>query len=181
MTAGPSLPQKVLAVDRALSDIPHAFGGALSLAYYAEPRATVDIDVNVFVPPQEPELAFEPLRRLGVDVTPDDVDRVIRDGQTRVFWGGTPLDMFFAYDDFHYAARAGVRRVEFADSTIPILSAEHLIVCKVIFDRPKDWVDIDAILDAGTSVDAAEILRWVTRVVGDEDHRFLRIVAILTG
>ena len=28
---------------------PHAFGGALALAYYAEPAATIDIDLNVFV------------------------------------------------------------------------------------------------------------------------------------
>ena len=26
------------------------FGGALALAYYAEPRGTLDVDVNVFVP-----------------------------------------------------------------------------------------------------------------------------------
>jgi hypothetical protein len=45
-----SLPEKVVAIDRALDDVPHAFGGALALAYYAEPRATVDIDLNVFVP-----------------------------------------------------------------------------------------------------------------------------------
>lgn len=33
------------------SDTPHAFGGALGLAFHvAEPRATRDIDVNVFVP-----------------------------------------------------------------------------------------------------------------------------------
>jgi len=44
----PSLPEKVVAIDSALTGLPHAFGGALALAYYAEPRATVDIDVNVF-------------------------------------------------------------------------------------------------------------------------------------
>src|SRR5659263_502227 len=40
----PSLPDKVVALDRALDDasIDHAFGGALALAYYAEPRSTVD-------------------------------------------------------------------------------------------------------------------------------------------
>lgn len=69
---------------------PHAFGGALSLAYYAEPRATSDIDVNVLVSQHTSELAFEPLHQLGVDVIPDDIARVSRHGQTRVFWDGTP-------------------------------------------------------------------------------------------
>ena len=40
----------MLAIDAALAKIPHAFGGALALAYYAEPRATIDIDLNLFIP-----------------------------------------------------------------------------------------------------------------------------------
>jgi hypothetical protein len=45
------LDEKVLAIHRALARarIPHAFGGALALAYYATPRGTIDIGVNVFV------------------------------------------------------------------------------------------------------------------------------------
>ena len=44
--------EKIVAIERALVDaaIPHAFGGANALAYYATPRATADIDLNVFVP-----------------------------------------------------------------------------------------------------------------------------------
>ena len=77
--------------------------------------------------------------------------------------------------------RASARRsVPFADETISILAPEHLIVCKVVFNRPKDWIDIDAILVGGTDVDVAEVLRWVGRIAGDEDRRFNRITAVLT-
>ena len=40
----------IVAVHEHLSaaKVRHAFGGALALAYVAEPRGTVDIDVNVF-------------------------------------------------------------------------------------------------------------------------------------
>jgi hypothetical protein len=31
---------------------------------------------------------------------------------------------------------------------IPILSPEHLIVCKVVFDRPKDWLDVEEMIAA---------------------------------
>ena len=53
-THEPSLPDKVIAVHEALrkAKLPHAIGGALALAYYAEPRATIDIDLNVFVSPE---------------------------------------------------------------------------------------------------------------------------------
>jgi hypothetical protein len=37
------------ALDRA--NVPYAIGGAIALAYHAPPRATVDVDLNVFVPP----------------------------------------------------------------------------------------------------------------------------------
>lgn len=50
---GPSLAGKLLAIHHALDrgGIPHAFGGAIALAYLIEePRATKDINVNVFSP-----------------------------------------------------------------------------------------------------------------------------------
>lgn len=181
LPATPSLPDKIVALDEALDAVPHAFGGALALAYYADPRATVDIDINVFVPTVDPDPVLGPLRLLGADLSVD-VDVVIgRDGQVRIGWLGTPIDLFFSYDPFHDAARDARRRVSFAAGTIPILSAEHLTVCKVVFDRGKDWVDIDAMIDAGTVLDAAEVVRWVGRIAGDTDPRYTRIVARLTS
>lgn len=97
-----------------------------------------------------------------------------------MLWDETPVDLFFAYDRFHDAAAASRQVVPFADSTIPILAAEHLIVCKVVFNRAKHWVDIESMLALGTIPDAAEVLRWVGRIAGDEDPRFDRIAAILT-
>ena len=175
-----SLAEKVVAIHDALADIPHAFGGALALAYYAEPRATVDIDVNVFVPVDRMEEVASPLRGLGVDVDAPQVDETIqRDGQARAWWGRTPVDLFFAYDPFHGAAARDRRVVPFAETQIPILAAAHLTVCKVVFDRAKDWVDIDAMVEHGTVLDVGEVLRWVGRLVGDDDRRYDRIAAVL--
>jgi hypothetical protein len=171
----------VLAIDAALSAVPHAFGGALALAYYAEPRATIDIDVNVFVPVDRFSDVAGPLDKLGAAASKPSVAALVqRDGQARVMWDATPVDLFFSYDPFHDAAEAARKFVPFGDTTIPILAAEHLIVCKAVFNRPKDWVDIDAMLVGGTDIDVAEVLRWVARIAGDEDPRYKRIVAVLT-
>jgi len=175
-----TLPEKIIALDNALQAIPHAFGGALALAYYAEPRATVDIDINVFVREDDAEVVLVPLRTLGVDADNDAGLRIARDGQIRVWWDATPVDLFFSYDPFHDAAAALIRRVSFADTTIPVLAPDHLAVCKAVFDRPKDWVDIDAMLETGTELDAVEIIRWVQRIVGDDDPRYEKIVRRLT-
>jgi hypothetical protein len=177
-----TLAERVVAVDRVLVDVPHAFGGALALAYYAEPRATIDIDLNVFLPAERFADVAAPLAGLGVDAeSPDIAALVARDGQVRVLWDATPIDLFFSYDPFHDAAARACQRVPFADVTIPILAAEHLVVCKAVFNRPKDWVDIDAVLDLGDALDTAEVLRWVGRIAGDTDPRYERLVAVLTN
>ena len=62
----------------------------------------------------------------------------------------------------------------FADVEIPILAPEHLMACKAVFNRGKDWVDIDAMRTLGRAVDTAEVLRWVARIAGDEDPRYER-------
>jgi hypothetical protein len=177
----PSLAQRILALDAALEQIPHAFGGALALAYYAEPRATVDIDLNLFVTTDRfPEVAAR-LVALGVDADDPTVGEIVRrDGQARVMWDETPIDMFFAYDAFHDAAARATRAVPFAESMIPILGPEHLVACKAVFSRPQDWVDIDAILSTDTVLDVAEVLRWVGRIAGDAGPRYERVAALLT-
>lgn len=176
-----TLAQRVVAIEGALVAVPHAFGGALALAYYAEPRATIDIDLNVFVPATRFQDVAGPLIALGARADdPAVADLARRDGQVRVMWDATPIDLFFAYDAFHDAAGAARRVVPFADGSISILSPEHLVVCKAVFNRGRDWVDIDALLDDGTELDPAEVLRWVGRIAGDDDPRYTRIAAVLT-
>lgn len=174
-----SLPDKILAIDRALDAFPHAFGGALALAYHAEPRATIDIDVNVFVPVDRADEVLDPLDRLGARSSRAG-ETVRHDGQVRLMWNDTPVDLFFSYDPFHDAADTAAIEVPFAGHTIRVLSATHLSVCKALFDRPKDWIDIEAMRSLGTHVDAAEALRWVGRIAGDEDPRYERLAALLT-
>lgn len=106
---------------------------------------------------------------------------VARAGQARVWWDDTPVDLFFAYDAFHDAAARARHTVPFADGEIPILAAEHLVVCKAVFNRAKDWVDIDAMLDLGGALDAAEVMRWVGRIAGDDDPRYTRIANLLAS
>jgi hypothetical protein len=177
-----SLPEKVIAIDRRLTEakVAHAFGGALALASYAEPRATIDVDVNVFLDPARHEEVVAALAELGVE---GDVplDRVTRDGQCRLAWDATPIDLFYAYHELHTAMRRAARRAEFGDTTIPILAPEHLVVCKAVFNRRKDWLDIEQILIGALEVDDAEVSDWLDRIVGAEDPRAERFSELSAG
>jgi hypothetical protein len=177
--AATSLPDKVIAIDKALAKakIPHAIGGALALAYYAEPRATVDVDVNVFVAVDRWPDVKAALAPLGVDVELDETV-LTRDGQVRLWWGRNPVDLFFSYDPFHDEMAGATRRVPFADTRIPILAPEHLAICKAIFDRPKDWLDIEAMLVVTEPLDLDTIETWLTRMVGPGDKRLEKLRGI---
>ncbi len=168
----PSLPEKIVAIHEQLtrSKTPHAFGGALALAYYAEPRATIDVDLNLFVAPSSYPDIERDLARIGVD---DGVDlqAVERDGQCRLRWGNTPIDLFFAYDALHDAMRRASRSEPFGETRIPVLAPEHLLVCKAIFNRPKDWLDIEQMLVCVGELDLAEVRTWLDRIVGADDPR----------
>lgn len=172
----PSLPDKVVALHNALehAGIAHAFGGALALAYYAEPRTTVDVDLNVFVTADHAREIAAVLGPLGVDTSPLDGKTLARDGQVRCRWGRTPIDLFFAYDALHDAMRAQASPVPFGPDTIPILGAEHLVVCKAVFNRPKDWLDIEQVLATVDGFDTPDALRELERLVGADDPRAAR-------
>lgn len=173
----PSLPEKVMAIHEALADakVPHAIGGALALAYYATPRATIDVDVNVFVPVERWREVVDALGSIGVGTGDLDSTSLERDGQCRLWWGNNAVDLFFAYDAIHEEMRKEVRRVPFAELTLPILSPEHLAVCKAMFDRRKDWLDIEQMLVASDDLDVDEIERWLERMVGKGNARLKRL------
>ncbi|MFI4985247.1 MAG: hypothetical protein ACHP93_05170 [Solirubrobacterales bacterium] len=168
----PSLPEKIVAIHERLDEakIPHAFGGALALAYYAEPRATDDVDINVFLPPADYAAVADELKPLGVGADADG-GAVGRDGQRRVRWGRTPLDLFFAYDELHEAMRREMRSSPFGEDRLPILAPEHLLICKAVFDRPKDWLDIEQMIVCVEDLDTDSIRAWLDRIVGPEDPR----------
>ena len=63
------LDSKVMGIAQALEHarIPYAFGGAIALAYYAAPRGTEDIDINVFLKAEKAGTCLEKLERLGIE------------------------------------------------------------------------------------------------------------------
>lgn len=167
-----------LAAAFAASDLPFAFGGALALAYATEePRATRDIDVNVFVEVVDVDRAFDALPP-EVAHRPADRRTAVRDGQVRLFWEETPVDLFFSTHPFHAQAARRVRRVDLGDGMIPVLSPVDLGVFKVFFDRTKDWADLEAMLEAG-SLPGGVLVGHLVDLLGPDDHRIERLRTLL--
>ncbi len=166
-----------LSTSLAAHDIAHAFGGALALAWCTErARATIDIDVNVFVGVDQADGVYLALPD-HVAVTDSDREAIARDGQTRLWWDQTPVDIFFNTTDFHVAAAGRARIEDFGGQNVPFLACRDLAVFKSFFDRTKDWADLEEMHAAG-SLDIESVLGVLTSFLGSGDHRIERLRAV---
>jgi hypothetical protein len=171
-----TLAERLVVLHRALARrrLPHAFGGAIALAYWTlEPRGTIDIDVNVFVPAADCARALRALPD-GVAQPSGTEEAVIRDGQVRLWWDEVPIDLFFDYVPVHADAARHRRMVPFSGTRIPILGPVELAAFKAMFDRTRDWADIEAMLAAGT-LDVEALRATLRTLVPGHDHRFARL------
>jgi hypothetical protein len=173
------LAEKLLAIHAALKQhsLPHAFGGAIALAYCVqEPRGTRDLDVNVFV---DAEKAADVLAALpeGVRVNKGDVEKVIRDGQTRLFWDGVPVDVFLNNLPLHEEVANGVLWVDMQGVQIPVLDCASLVIFKSFFARTRDWGDIEEVALA-TPEDVDSAVKAVAGLVGEDDPSYKRLAEI---
>ena len=171
-----TLPERLLAIHRALraAGLPHAFGGAIALAYWTlDPRGTSDIDVNVFIPADDASRALDALPE-GIRKPPGTAEAIARDGQIRLWWDETPVDLFFDYAPIHADAAAHRRHVPFEGEEIPVLAATELAVFKAMFDRTRDWADIEA-MAAAQNLDLAAVRDALAEMLEAGDERFGRL------
>ncbi|MGK2877346.1 MAG: hypothetical protein ACSLFF_02030 [Solirubrobacterales bacterium] len=158
----------------------HAFGGAIALAYcVAEPRGTRDLDVNIFIPA---ERAAELAAALPseIEVSAADIEQIIRDAQTRLWWGTVPIDVFLNNLPLHDDVASEIRWVPLEGREVPVLSCESLVLFKAFFNRTKDWADIESIAE----VDRRILSRAADRVedlVGTEDEFVVRLRGLAEG
>jgi len=171
-----TLVERIVALHRALdrAQIPHAFGGALALAWCTQrARGTIDIDLNVFVPTEEIDRVLEALPE-GVTVDAGARAQLDREGQARLWWEQTPVDVFFNTTAFHEAVASRARVEAFAGEQVPFLSCRDLAVFKAFFDRTKDWADLEEMHAAGT-LDVAAVLGVLALHLGGDDPRIDRL------
>jgi hypothetical protein len=171
-----SLIERLLVIHDALdkAKLPHAIGGAIALGYcIREPRGTRDLDINIFVTRARADDVFAALPA-GITVTLANVEQVERDGQTRLSWDDMPVDIFLNVLQFHNEVATGVRSVVLAGRTIPVLDCGALTIFKAMFDRGKDWVDIEAMVEHG-SIDVEKTALRIEDLDGSDSHRAKRL------
>lgn len=173
------LVDKLYAIHDALAGagFPHAFGGAIALAYCVEePRGTRDLDVNIFVDAAEAEKVLAALPR-SVRVTKRDIARVEEDGQARLDWDGTPIDVFLNSVPLHEAVASSVVWVPLEGRDAPVLDCASLVIFKAFFDRTRDWADLEAVAQA-TPEDIEAAAATISELVGPGDPAVQRLESL---
>ena len=174
------LVDKLFAIHDSLTaaSIPHAFGGAIALAYCVEePRGTRDLDVNIFVDAAKAEETLACLPS-GVKVTAEDVAKVRRDGQARLDWDGVPVDVFLNNVPLHEVIAGEVVWVLLEGRDVPVLDCASLAIFKAFFDRTKDWADMEAIAQA-TPEDIDIAAAMISDLVGPDDPAVKRLESLI--
>jgi hypothetical protein len=152
------LTELVVASHRILDEagIRHAIGGAVAMAYHGRPRATMDVDINVFATADAAPLVLDLF--VGIGFRPDgplDGRLPVAGIPLRQDGGGATADLFFAIDASYVGFVDRSELVPFGPEQIqiPILCADDLVVFKLSFGRPRDWVDLEDLLATETPLD----------------------------
>ena len=171
-----SIVDKILVISAALEGqrLPYALGGALALAFCTErARGTIDIDVNVFVSQDQAARVLGSLCP-PVSHSHEDLVALQRDGQIRVWWETTPVDIFLDTTDFHLQAAQRRQFHDFGGRQIPFLGCSDLAVFKAFFNRTKDWADLEEMIAIG-SLNVDQTLGVLVRYLGEDDDRVDRL------
>lgn len=156
--------------------IPYAIGGALALAIAGVPRGTADVDINVFVSEARLHEVIGALAAAGVEIDPTAAtNRARRDGMFVGRWDGMRIDVFLPSIPFaEEAGRTRIRITDVSGWSGWFLSAEALVIFKLLFFRGKDMVDLERLVAVRSELDTAYVRRWIVDMMGEDDERTRR-------
>lgn len=161
--------------------IAYAIGGALALIAWGAPRATADVDISVFVGPDELPRVLDALERAGVMLPGDAARSAARIGLFRGALGRTPVDVYTSSHPHHQAMYERRRLVELPGGAARwFISPEDLAVLKIFYGRAKDELDLQRLVAVRPDLDLDYVEGWIRTMVPAGDRRF-ELIASLRG
>lgn len=148
--------------------LPYAIMGGIAVRAYGIPRPTYDVDFTLAVPRERLGEMFAAITDRGYSV-PESYEHGWVDTvggmplvKVRLFLDGRVVDadVFIAETDFQ---REVIERRVTADvegRTVNLVSAEDLILFKLIAARPRDLLDIQDVLFTQGQLDEPYLRRW---------------------
>ncbi len=151
----------------------YAFGGAIALAFWINPRATVDVDVTLFLDPTKPTSVLQCLSQLGCDFDLERSVSLLREYSfCHAKLDGRQVDVFLPNTPFYEAARSRRVRRRLIETDAWVWDAATLSVFKLMFFRQKDFVDVIQMLRVqGSLLDRNWVRDQLESICGRRDPR----------
>jgi Nucleotidyltransferase of unknown function (DUF6036) len=152
--------------------IEYAIGGALALGVWGVPRGTKDVDLSVFVDPDNLDGMFAVFERAGIMFDRAAAARnVERTGLLRGLLGRIPVDAFISRHPQFLEMRTRRQRVATPDGGhLYFITAEDLCVMKLVYGRDKDVTDLERLF-AVRSLDVDYVRTWLAKMPVGPDRR----------
>jgi hypothetical protein len=156
--------------------IPYAIMGGVAVRAYSIPRPTYDVDFTLSIERERLPKLFAEVEALGYTV-PEAYQRGWIDNvggmslvKFRIFLEGKSIDadVFLAETAHQQEVMRRRRRDEVEGQTLWIVSAEDLVLFKLIADRPRDRIDVSDILFSQGALDHDYIAAWAKKLGIDE-------------
>jgi nucleotidyltransferase AbiEii toxin of type IV toxin-antitoxin system len=138
--------------------------GGVAASILGRPRTTRDVDAVIWLESGDFDSVIESARAHGfVPRIEDAIGFARRSNVILLRHSETSIDLDLSVGALPFEREAIRRKVlrTVADVTIPIPTAEDLVVMKAIAHRPRDAADIEAIVDANPSLDRDYVRRHV--------------------
>jgi hypothetical protein len=151
----------------------YAIGGAIALGFWAEPRGTLDVDLTLYLPLDDPHRCMRLLEQIGCSFDRRRTEETLREHTfCQVEFSGMRIDVFLPMSSFYEAAKERRRKVPLGNAHAFIWDAETLCVFKMMFFRRKDLTDVEAVLRAhGDALDRQWIETSLIDLYGPRDPR----------
>jgi hypothetical protein len=159
---------------------PYAIGGAIAQNFWGVVRATQDLDVLISLPRIRFEELATALDAGGFEVVddsgagrPPSVEAIVaqeRDRHLVVLRRGlAKVEVFFPFLPLQHSILRRAVPVRLRDLSVPMTTAEDLIVLKLAFHREKDLRDVRGILwSQRGKLDLAYIRDWSGKMLADD-------------
>lgn len=141
-----------------------AYGG-VAVGVWGDPRETQDVDAVVTVDPDGAARVLAALVAAGFHVRPQDATTFPIDGWLRAEWGGRFADLAMGRTPFDESALHRRIRMSVLGQPIWVVSAEDLVLYKLMAYRHKDLGDAEAVITRQRAkLDRAYLRSWAQEI-----------------
>jgi hypothetical protein len=145
--------------------VPYLVYGGMALPAWGEVVTTEDIDFVVQVREESAARLVRGLREAGFQVPPSAEATLFIDAWFVASLEGREVDFALGATEFDESALERAVRVRLYERTVPIATAEDLILYKLAAYRPKDLVHVrDIVLRQGARLDCVYLRGWARRI-----------------